>query len=160
MNKCDNYIIAEINIKEEDINKDIRIINSFEQNKREKNDKNYKDDYLYKNEKEIKENCKIKINDEIIPFSYFYKFKKKGKYKIQYSFIYKLTKINHMFYGCESLTNIDLSYFNTQNATNMSYMFFGCKSLTNINLSNFNNQNVTNICTMFSNCESLTNNKY
>ena len=27
------------------------------------------------NEKEIKENCEIRINDEIIPFSYFYKFK-------------------------------------------------------------------------------------
>ena len=25
------------------------------------------------NEKEIKENCEIRINDEIIPFSYFYK---------------------------------------------------------------------------------------
>ena len=29
-----NYILAEINIKEDDINKDIRIINSFEEYKR------------------------------------------------------------------------------------------------------------------------------
>ena len=34
-----------------------------------------------------------------------------------------------MFYGCKSLTTIDLSNFNTQNATNMSYMFDGCYSL-------------------------------
>ena len=31
----ENYIIAEIEIKEEDINKDINIINSFEQNRNE-----------------------------------------------------------------------------------------------------------------------------
>ena len=41
-----------------------------------------------------------------------------------------------MFSGCNSLTNIDLSNFNTQNVTNMSYMFYKCSSLTNINLSN------------------------
>ena len=42
-----------------------------------------------------------------------------------------------MFYECNSLTNIDLSNFNTQNVTNMSYMFYECSSLTNIDLSNF-----------------------
>ena len=46
MNKLDNYIIAEIYIKEEDINKDIRIINSFEQYKRENNSKNSDSDYI------------------------------------------------------------------------------------------------------------------
>ena len=34
-----------------------------------------------------------------------------------------------MFYGCNSLTNIDLSNFNTQNDTDMSYMFDECNSL-------------------------------
>ena len=38
------------------------------------------------NEKEIKENCKIRINNEIIPFSFFYKFKNKGNYTIKYIF--------------------------------------------------------------------------
>ena len=42
-----------------------------------------------------------------------------------------------MFYECNSLKNIDLSNFNTQNVINMSRMFYGCKSLTNIDLSNF-----------------------
>ena len=54
-----------------------------------------------------------------------------------------------MFFGCWSLTNIDLSNFNTQSVTNMYGMFGGCSSLTNINLSNFNTQNVTNMCAMF-----------
>ena len=157
INKCNNYIIAELYVKEEDINKDIRIINSFEQYKRETNRKNSNNDYIYENEKEIKENCKIKINDEIIPFSYFYKFKNKGKYIIQYSFINKLKKICHMFRGCESLSNINLSNFDTQNVINMACMFIDCKSLTNINLSNLNTQNVNNIGAMFSKCESLIN---
>ena len=89
-----------------------------------------KDDYKYENEKEIKENCEIKINNSIIPFSYFYKFKLTGKYKIQYSFKILLSKINYMFYGCSSLININLSNFNTQNVTNMRWMFYGCSSLT------------------------------
>jgi surface protein len=60
-----------------------------------------------------------------------------------------------MFYECSSLTNINLSNFNTQNVTNMSWMFGGCSSLTNINLSNFNTQNVTNMSLMFGGCSSL-----
>ena len=36
----------------------------------------------YKNENEIKL-CKIQINDELISFNYFYKFKIKGIYKIK-----------------------------------------------------------------------------
>ena len=63
--------------------------------------------------------------------------------------------MSYMFSHCESLTNINLSNFNTQNVTNMSYMFADCKSLKNINLSNFNTQNVTNMSRMFSHCESL-----
>jgi hypothetical protein len=56
-----NYIIAEINISEEDINKNIRIINSYEEAKKEH-------DYLEgdNNEKELRENCVIKINNKII----------------------------------------------------------------------------------------------
>ena len=72
-----NYIIAELYIKEEDINKNIRIINSFEEYKRKAKFSDNKNDYKYKNEKEIKENCQIKVNDKIIPFNYFYYFQKK-----------------------------------------------------------------------------------
>ena len=116
-----------------------------------------KDDYKKENEKEIKGNCEIKINNIIISFSYFYKFPKEGIYNIKYSFKNDLTKINNMFFDCESLISIDLSNFNTQNVTNMSYMFYGCESLTNINLSKFNTQNVQNMNYMFSGCNSLTN---
>ena len=35
-----------------------------------------------------------------------------------------------MFFGCESLTNLNLSNFNTQNVTDMNGMFFDSESLT------------------------------
>ena len=72
-----NYMLAEINIEEDDINKNIRILNSFEECKRI----NKWVDYKYENEKEIKENCIIKVNDKIIPFNYLYKFKEKVNLK-------------------------------------------------------------------------------
>ena len=151
----DNYIISEINIQKGDINKDIRIINSYEQCKRETNCYNLNIEE-YGNENEIKE-CKIKINNKIIPFNYFYKFKGEGKYEIKYLFKENINKIDFLFYNCCSLANIDFSNLNTQKVTNMSYTFCYCKSLKNINLSNFNTQNVTNMSYMFHGCESLTN---
>ena len=132
-----NYIISEIDIKKEDINEDIQIINSFENLVRKYGKElNIKEEdyYKYENEKEIKENYKIKINDKIIPFSYNYKFDKEGKYIIKYSFINNLSKTDCMFYECESLTNINLSNFNTQNVTDMSGMFDGCNSLRKENV--------------------------
>ena len=39
-----------------------------------------------------------------------------------------------MFYDCKSLTNLNLSNFNTQNVTNMSGMFSYCKSLKKENI--------------------------
>ena len=149
-----NYIFAEIKIKDEDINREIRIINSYEEEQRRVNRKELKEEYM--NEEEIKF-CKIRINDKPIQFNYYYKFPNKGKYIIKYSFNNYLTKTNYMFYECSSLINIDLSKFNTQDVTNMYSMFFGCSSLTNINLSNINTQKVTNMDRMFLNCSSLTN---
>ena len=150
-----NCIISEINIRKEDIGKQIRIINSYEEYFR---NLDYSEEFRdeYKNEEEIKE-CKIAINNEEISFCYFYKCIKEGKYQIKYSFNNYLTNTNHMFCDCESLININLSNFNTKNVTNMERMFCFCKSLTNINLSNFNTQNVTNMGFMFCFCKSLTN---
>ena len=148
-----NYITADIYISDYNAYKDIRIINSYEQSKREF--PTIKEDYKNENEKEIQENCEIKVDDKIIPFSYFCKFKSKKKYKITYTFKNKLKNINYLFYGCNFLTNLNLSNFNTQNVTNMESMFSCCRSLTNLNLSNLNTQNVNNMESMFSYCRSL-----
>ena len=167
----DNYIISEFVIEDNDINENIRIINCYEEFIRKKIRKNpdlnkrneefkkryYPNGKLNKdlmNEEEIKK-CEISINDKLIPFNYFHKFEEKGKYKIKYKFKNNLIRTDFMFYKCESLTNIDLSNFNTQNVTNMEYMFSWCELLTNINLSNFNAQNATNMKYMFYGCISL-----
>ena len=148
-----NCIIGELNIKED--NQNIRIINSYEQATRENKFIKYKKEK--ENEKEIKDNCEIIINDKLIRFSYFHKFNKKGKYTILYIFKNKITNTNYMFSRCSSLTNINLSNFNTNNVKDMSWMFSWCSSLTNINLSNFNTDNVNKMGNMFSECSSLTN---
>ena len=155
--KHENIIIGEIYIKSNDINKDIRIINSFENVKRENNWKDNKDDSKYANEKEIKENTYIKINGKLIPFTYYYKFEKEGKYNIEYSFKNNLKKANHMFYSCNSFINLNLLNFNAQNVTNMRRMFNGCSSLINLDLSNINTQKVSDMYAMFSCCNSLKN---
>ena len=152
----DNYIIAEFNVKDEDVNKDIKILGSYEEFLRTNPSKAIEDN-KYKNEEEIKK-CKIEINDELIPFNYYHKFQSKGKYTIKYSFKNNLKNACLMFGDCKLLVNINLSNFNTNNVTNMNGMFYGCSSLTNINLSNFNTNNVTNMFGMFGECLSLNKN--
>ena len=132
-----------------------RIINSYEQSRRE--NKFIENNKKNENEKEIKENCEIRINGKSIPFSYFYDFDVKGKYTILYIFKKNMTNTNYMFSECSSLTSLNFYYFNTENITNMSNMFSYCSSLTNINFSNFNTKNVTDMNHMFSGCSSLAN---
>ena len=67
-----------------------------------------------------------------------------------------ITNMSCMFADCSSLTNIDLSEFNTKKVTNMSDMFANCHSLTNIKLSSFNTTNVTDMSYMFAYCGNLT----
>ena len=150
-----NYIVAEIYIGENDVDKNIRILNSYEECLRTVPDDVFKDEN-YKNENEIRK-CEIQINDKLIPFNYFFNFKSKGKYKIKYSFKNKLKNICFMFRGCSSLINIDLSQFNGNNIIDMHSMFDRCSSLKNINFSNFNTNNVKNMIGVFYGCSSLNN---
>ena len=129
-----NYIIGEIYITKDDIDKDIRILN----------------------EMELKL-CEVKLDDVLIPFIYYHRFKKEGIYKLKYIFKNCLIKTNNLFSGCSSLSNLDLSNFNSQNVIDMSYMFYGCESLAYINFKNFNTQNVTNMIGMFCGCSFLRN---
>jgi len=149
----ENFIQGEIYIEENQINKEINIINSYENSKRKQRIYCF---FGNKNEKELMENCVIKINDKEIPFSYHYTFGYSGKYKIEYSFKHYLKNTNYIFYECDSLTNLNLSNFNTTNVTDMSYMFRMCKSLRNLDLSNFNTTYVHNMSYMFGFCKSLT----
>ena len=176
-----SYIIAEFEIKEENVNKDTKIINSFELFQKENELESINNEI--NNEKEIMEKCQIWINNEAIPFAYYHKFDQAGTYTIKYEFIGKMSKIHYMFHGCESLISIDFSHFDAKNVSNMSFllscceslknvlglsvfdsktitnlagMFCTCSNLKNINLSNFNTENVTHMEAMFCECKSLT----
>ena len=54
-----------------------------------------------------------------------------------------------------SLTDLDLSSFNTSNVTDMSYMFSDCRRLTNLDLSSFDTSSVTTMGSMFNYCWAL-----
>ena len=77
------------------------------------------------NEKEIKENCELYLNENKIDFCYKYKFDKEGKYTIKFIFKKPLININYIFFNCNKLLSIDLSNFNTNNVKYMSRMFSG-----------------------------------
>ena len=150
-----NIIIGEFDITETD--KEIRIINSFESFKKELGKgMNIKEEdyYLYENENEIK-NCSIKINDKIIPFSYFYKFDKPGKYLIEYSFKGNLTNLAFLFCQCKNLIRIDFSKFNSKNIHSMYSLFCFCVKLENVNFTNFNTEKVSDMSWIFMDCYSL-----
>ena len=101
-----NEIIVEIKNKYN--NSKERIINSFENVKRESKHSDWNNNETKNNEDEIKE-CEIYINDKKINFTYYYTFKNKGIYTIKYKFKKLLNSSNYMFYGCKSLSSLDLS---------------------------------------------------
>ena len=59
---------------------------------------------------------------------------------------------SNMFYGCNNITEIDLTKFDTSEVTDMSNMFEFCSSITSINVSNFNTKKVTRMNEMFRQC--------
>ena len=67
----------------------------------------------------------------------------------------KVTNMGYMFYGCKSLTKLNIRRLNTTNVTNMESMFSGCSNLPRLNLINFYTKNVTNMQSMFSECSNL-----
>ena len=67
-----------------------------------------------------------------------------------------VTSMMHMFKECINLQTLDISSFNTAKVTNMGGMFYGCTNLTELNLRKFNTAQVTDMGSMFEDCEKLT----
>ena len=153
MSDNENIIIANINVTKDNLK--MRIINSYENFKKEEyNQMNWASINEIENEKDIKA-TEIYINNEKIPFNYYHEFPSQGIYTIKYKFKSKLKSTNFLFTNCTSLQKIDLSRFNTQKIINTEYMFYGCTLLQEINFSNFTTNNVNNMQYMFYNCISL-----
>jgi surface protein len=64
--------------------------------------------------------------------------------------------MNNMFNGCSKLITINTENWNTSNVVDMNYMFYGCNSLKNLDVSNFDTSNVVNMKYMFGGCNALT----
>ena len=137
-----NFIKCIYNIKKEDSDKDIQIINN-------------RDILCYNENNEIEKEIKVIIDGEIKSNILTYKFFKEGIQNIYLISNNDLTNMSFMFYNCSSLQELDLSSFNTNLVTNMSSMFHDCLSLKELDLSSFNTNLVTNMSCMFSFCSSL-----
>ncbi len=65
--------------------------------------------------------------------------------------------LNRWFQGFERLETITgIENLNTSECTNMNSMFYGCESLTEINVNNFDVSKVTNCSAMFRGCTHIT----
>ena len=69
---------------------------------------------------------------------------------------YRPTSTYRWFVELSALESISgLPYLNTSDVTNMASMFFGCHSLTSLDVSGFNTENVKNMYGMFADCSNL-----
>ena len=71
------------------------------------------------------------------------------------------SEMQGMFFGCQSLTNADLTLFNTKMVDNMDELFYKCYNLKNIYVEKerWNIENVRSFTRMFSECHSLRTNE-
>jgi len=137
-----NEIIISLKIEENDINKNINFINNI----------------YYNSNIEVK-NKKIElfINNKEYKFQKYFKPNKIGIYQIKLKFNFVIEDCSKMFYKCNNITTIDLSFFDSSNVKNASYMFSHCNNLLYINLSKFETINIKNMGYMFSHCSNLIN---
>lgn len=71
------------------------------------------------------------------------------------------SEMQGMFFSCQSLSNVDLTLFNTKMVDNMDELFYKCYNLKNIyvDTTRWNIENVRSFTRMFSECHSLRTNE-
>lgn len=67
----------------------------------------------------------------------------------------KVENMSNMFYDCQSLIDLNLSYLHTESVTDMSSMFESCSNLEVLEIPHFDTRNVKNMSKMFDRCKSL-----
>ena len=143
----ENNIICIHEIGQDDINKDIQIIN-----------------YLYEenldpqdcNKEEITKKSEIYIDNKLIKnFTPVYKFEKKGKYKVKIRFTEAIVNGKSMFLNCKTIKIIDGNNFNALNLKFTDKMFSECYKLEEIEIDKWKVSNVESMSSMFEKCTSL-----
>ena len=100
-------IICDYNIKKDKYDKSnfpIRILNCYEESNKDNPYRQLKG--TKNNEKEIKDNCELYLNENKIDFSYKYKFPKEGKYTFKIIFLKNLININCIFMDCDKILSV------------------------------------------------------
>ena len=132
--KNPNHIIAVYEVRNEDLFKNIKIIN-------------------YNN---VDNSCDLFFDDNKINFTEDYVFKKEGIYTFKFDFKEnKIKSLKRLFSNCYNLISLDFSKFISDEVIDMSYMFYYCQLLESVNLTNFKTDKVTNFQFMFFECNSL-----
>ena len=146
-NDFNNYIHALYIIKENDINKEIQLLN-YEEDDNELIK-------IFSNKYQLENSCIMFLNNKRVKFRFKFKFFKRGKFSFKFAFNKNLTNTSYLFSGCEKLVYLNFSNFNSSQITDMNNMFNGCIGLTKLDLSNFNTEKVKNMSRMFNNCIKL-----
>ena len=150
-----NEIKLTLDIKKEDINKDIYfldnsnglcIVNG-------KQEEHYHDIFQELNEL----NAELYINDNKCKYKKYFRPEKEGIYNIILKLFVQIKDCTFMFSDSHNLINIDLSSFDTKNVTKMAGMFCGCNKLEELDLSSFDTKNVCHMEGMFARCKNLKN---
>ena len=144
--KINNEIIIKLKIDEEDLNKDVNILND-----------SYWDSFteFIGLEELNKLNTLMYIDNRKVDYEKIKKFNKIGIYEIKLIIKINITDAKYMFINCKNIIDINLSKFDTKNVTDMERMFQNCINLKSLDLSSFDTKNVNNMKQMFSRCKNL-----
>ena len=138
-----SIIKMELQIEQNDVNKEIYFLNNAQNNTNE--------DLKKLNDS----NVKLYINDKKYNFQKYFIPTEAGIYSIFLEFKTNIKDCSYLFSGCENITKINLKYFRTEEVHNMAHLFDGCKNLENLDLYRIKTKNVTNMSNMFRNCGKL-----
>ena len=135
-NSCQKKPVRKINnIKINPINTVNKVVNNYRKeinliyfSKKDEKQKIFGKEFVENNIDDIE----LVINGNKNPLTDEYTLKQ-GKNNIKLILKNTITKLQEMFYGCETLINIEeLKYLNTKEVTDFSYAFDGCISLIDI----------------------------
>ena len=175
-NNNDNYILLQVKIDEDDLNKDIRLFNQVSTYKYYSNferddieviiddkivpikfkigDVDYENSDIYIKDDHCKYAKKLTYNLSV-NFYYYWNFNTTGIHTIKIIFKKKLLQCNKLFYDCDKIYKIDCSHFDCFQIVDCSSMFEGCYSLIEINLGKLDFALSKDFSSMFKGCSNL-----
>ena len=175
-NNNDNYILLQVKIDKDDLNKDIRLFNqvstykyysNFERDdieviiddkivpiKFKIDDVDYENSNINHEDKNCEYAKKLTYNLSV-NFYYYWNFNTTGIHTIKIIFKKKLLQSNKLFKDCDKIYKIDCSHFDCSQIVDCSSMFEGCSSLIEINLGKLDFALSKNFRSMFRGCSNL-----